>query len=41
MLKKLEATEIQWHRMLPVELRRGRYRRPDLRNHRKLVVVDG
>ncbi|HWM74037.1 MAG TPA: cardiolipin synthase [Nocardioides sp.] len=41
MLTKLEATEIQWHRMLPVELRRGRVRRPDLRNHRKLVVVDG
>jgi len=41
MLTKLEATEIQWHRMLPVQLRRGRYRRPDLRNHRKLVVVDG
>lgn len=40
-LAKLEATEIQWHRMLPVEFRRGRYRRPDLRNHRKLVVVDG
>ena len=41
MLAKLEKTEIQWHRMLPVELRRGRVRRPDLRNHRKLIVVDG
>jgi cardiolipin synthase len=27
--------------MLPVQPLRGRYQRPDLRNHRKLVVVDG
>jgi cardiolipin synthase len=41
MLTRLEATVIQWHRMLPVQLHKGRIRRPDLRNHRKLVVVDG
>jgi cardiolipin synthase len=41
MLKKLESTEILWHRMLPVQLHKGRFRRPDLRNHRKLMVVDG
>jgi cardiolipin synthase len=41
MLARLEATDIQWHRMLPVQLHKGRFRRPDLRNHRKLVVVDG
>jgi len=41
LLTRLGATEIQWHRMLPVELHKGRFRRPDLRNHRKLLVVDG
>ena len=40
-LKKLDATGIQWHPMLPVRPLRGRFRRPDLRNHRKLLVVDG
>ena len=27
--------------MLPLQPLRGHWRRPDLRNHRKLVVVDG
>ncbi len=27
--------------MLPVEPFKGKYQRPDLRNHRKLLVVDG
>ncbi len=31
----------QWHLMLPVQPFKGRYQRPDLRNHRKLLVVDG
>jgi len=29
-----------WHQMLPIKPLRGRWRRPDLRNHRKLLVVD-
>ena len=41
MLKRLEGTKIQWARMLPVEPLRGQFRRPDLRNHRKILVVDG
>lgn len=41
MLQRLAATRIDWHPMLPVQLLRGRFRRPDLRNHRKLLVVDG
>ena len=41
MLKKLAATEIQWHPMLPIMPLKGKFRRPDLRNHRKLLVVDG
>ena len=30
-----------WDYMLPVRPWRGEYQRPDLRNHRKLLVVDG
>ncbi len=41
MLERLKATRIQWHPMLPVGLRKGHRRRPDLRNHRKILVVDG
>jgi len=42
MLARLAATDIQWHAMLPLHLRPGKsFRRPDLRNHRKLLVVDG
>jgi cardiolipin synthase len=31
----------QWQLMLPIQPFKGRYQRPDLRNHRKLLVVDG
>ncbi len=31
----------EYHAMLPVQPARGNAQRPDLRNHRKLVVVDG
>ena len=41
MLTRLRATGIQWHPMLPVQPLKGKFRRPDLRNHRKLLVVDG
>ncbi|MCZ4497521.1 MAG: cls [Marmoricola sp.] len=41
MLGKLRATRIEWHPMLPIQPLRRRFRRPDLRNHRKLLVVDG
>ncbi|MET1058124.1 MAG: phospholipase D-like domain-containing protein, partial [Nocardioides sp.] len=41
MLTRLRATRILWHPMLPVHPFRGSFRRPDLRNHRKLLVVDG
>ncbi|MFD4958903.1 cardiolipin synthase [Microbacterium sp. NPDC058389] len=40
-LKRLTAMGAQWHLMLPVQPLKGKYQRPDLRNHRKLVVVDG
>ena len=41
MLDKLGSTSIEWHRMLPIAPLKGVVRRPDLRNHRKLLVVDG
>ncbi|WP_374200024.1 cardiolipin synthase [Arthrobacter sp. zg-Y1110] len=41
LLRELRGSDIQWRRMLPVNPFRGRWRRPDLRNHRKILVVDG
>ncbi|WP_338748139.1 cardiolipin synthase [Janibacter alittae] len=40
-IARLDAMGAQWHLMLPVQPLRGRYQRLDLRNHRKLLVVDG
>lgn len=40
-LRWLEGSGIQWHRMLPIMPFRGQWRRVDLRNHRKILVVDG
>ena len=39
--KRLTAAGIEWAVMLPLQPWKWRFRRPDLRNHRKLVVVDG
>jgi cardiolipin synthase len=41
MTTRLRATGIEWHDMLPIHPLKGVVRRPDLRNHRKLLVVDG
>ena len=38
---KLEATDLTWTPMLPIHPLKGQVRRPDLRNHRKIMVVDG
>jgi cardiolipin synthase len=40
-LARLEAMGVDWQLMLPVQPLKGRYQRLDLRNHRKLLVVDG
>lgn len=40
-LKSLNSVTTAWSYMLPVRPWRGEYQRPDLRNHRKLLVVDG
>ena len=37
----LDESGIQWHIMLPFNLFKGQIRRPDLRNHRKLLLIDG
>lgn len=39
--RRLNAMDIEWHEMLPFAPLRGQIRRPDLRNHRKILVVDG
>jgi cardiolipin synthase len=40
-LDRLREMGAQWHAMLPLRPFRGQWQRPDLRNHRKIVVVDG
>ena len=40
-IRKLKSIGVHWHLMLPVQPWRLRYQRPDLRNHRKLLVIDG
>lgn len=39
--KLLEESGISWHLMLPLNPLKGKWQRPDLRNHRKIVVIDG
>src|SRR5690625_690255 len=41
LLKRLNDDGIEYHRLMPVRPWLGQYQRPDLRNHRKMVVVDG
>jgi cardiolipin synthase A/B len=41
LLRKLDGTMIDWRPTLPVRPLHGQFRRPDLRNHRKILVVDG
>lgn len=41
MLGRMEAAGIKAYAMLPLHLPGKKYTRPDLRNHRKLVVIDG
>ncbi len=39
--RALDEMGADWSYMLPVRPWRGQWQRPDLRNHRKIVVVDG
>lgn len=38
---RLTEVGIDWHLLMPILPLQGEWRRPDLRNHRKLLVVDG
>ncbi len=40
-IRWLKRSGVEWRLMLPVQPLRGKYQRPDLRNHRKLLVIDG
>ena len=40
-IRELKRIGVGWHPMLPIQPWRGRLQRPDLRNHRKILVVDG
>ncbi|MFW0121479.1 cardiolipin synthase [Rothia sp. CCM 9419] len=39
--KLLDDSGINWQLMLPLKPFQGKWQRPDLRNHRKIVIVDG
>ncbi|MEO9248667.1 cardiolipin synthase [Citricoccus nitrophenolicus] len=41
MRRRLDAAGLEYHLAMPVLPLRGKYQRPDLRNHRKILVVDG
>jgi cardiolipin synthase len=41
LIARLKASKITWRPMLPLRPVRGQWRRPDLRNHRKIMVIDG
>jgi cardiolipin synthase len=39
--RRLTDSGVKWELMLPLQPFTGKWQRPDLRNHRKLVIVDG
>jgi cardiolipin synthase len=39
--KRLKKGGVEWKYILPLSIFKGQWNRPDLRNHRKLVVIDG
>lgn len=41
MRRRLDDMGLDWHLMLPIDPLRRRWRRLDLRNHRKIIVIDG
>jgi cardiolipin synthase A/B len=40
MNSRMTEVGIEWHEMMPIKPFKGKWRRPDLRNHRKLLVID-
>ncbi|MUN64567.1 cardiolipin synthase [Kocuria sediminis] len=41
LVRHFDRSGLPWRRMLPVRPWKGEWQRPDLRNHRKILVVDG
>jgi cardiolipin synthase len=41
LVKRLSEGGVEWKYMLPFSVFQGKWNRPDLRNHRKIVVIDG
>lgn len=41
LVKRLSEGGVEWKYMLPFSIFKGKWNRPDLRNHRKIVVIDG
>ncbi len=41
MKQRMDKAGIEWRAMLPIRMPGKNYNRPDLRNHRKIVVIDG
>lgn len=41
LIARLKASKIRWRPMLPLRPVHWQWRRPDLRNHRKIMVIDG
>jgi cardiolipin synthase A/B len=39
--RRLDAAGLEYHLAMPVQPLKGKYQRPDLRNHRKILIVDG
>lgn len=39
--RRLTTAGVEFYKMLPINPFRGRFRRPDLRNHRKFLIIDG
>lgn len=39
--RRLTTAGVRWELMLPLQPFKGKWQRPDLRNHRKLLIVDG
>ncbi|WP_396652804.1 cardiolipin synthase [Microbacterium sp. Marseille-Q6965] len=40
-IRRLDAMGADWRFALPIQPLKGKWQRPDLRNHRKILVVDG
>jgi cardiolipin synthase len=40
-LRRLTEMGADWHLMLPIQPLKGKFQRPDLRNHRKILIIDG